>query len=165
MLTKMPLYIIFFPFVLVLLSSILFLFFQFVSNNKYLSNLIISFFIILLLNLIFIYKLNQHLNHQQIFYLIFAYLCNSFIFMCLIQTPISSLQLTILRIIRSNPGIKKKNLIKKYNSSHIFEERVKRLEASNIICRKNSSFFLKNKNILLYLNFLFILKKMFNIRG
>ena len=138
---------------------------MFASNKKYLSNLIISFFIILLLNLIIIFKYNQYLNHQQIFYLIFAYLCNSFIFMCLIQTPISSLQLTILRIIRTNPGINKKKLMKKYNSNHIFEERIKRLEASNIIRRKNSSFFLENKKILLYLNFLFILKKIFNIKN
>jgi len=165
MLTKLPIYVIFLPFVFVLLSSILFLFFQFASNKKYLSNLIISFFIILLLNLIIIFKYNQYLNHQQIFYLIFAYLCNSFIFMCLIQTPISSLQLTILRIIRTNPGINKKKLMKKYNSNHIFEERIKRLEASNIIRRKNSSFFLENKKILLYLNFLFILKKIFNIKN
>lgn len=165
MLTKLSVYIIFLPFVSVLFSSIVFLFFQFFSNQKYLSNLIISFFIMFSLNLIIIYKFNQYLNSQQIFYLIFAYLCNSFIFMCLVQTPISSLQLTLLRIIRLKPGINKKNIIKKYNSHHIFEERIKRLESTNIIYKKNSSYFLKNKKILLYLNFLFILKKMFNIKN
>ena len=165
MLTKLSIYIIFLPFVSVLFSSIVFLFFQFISNKKYLSNLIISFFIILLVNLIIIYKLNDYLNDQQVFYLIFAYLCNSFIFMCLVQTPISSLQLTLLRIIHSNPGINKKKIINKYNSHHVFEERIKRLESTDIIYKKNSSFFLKNKKILLYLNFLFILKKMFNIKN
>ena len=165
MLTKLSIYIILLPFVLVLLSSVLFLFFQFFSNKKYLSNLIISFFVIFLVNLIIIYKFNQNLSYQQIFYLVFAYLCNSFIFMCLVQAPISSLQLTLLRIIRSNPGINKKKIIKKYNSHHIFEERIKRLESTDIIYKKNSSFFLKNKKILLYLNFLFILKKMFNIKN
>lgn len=165
MLTKLSIYIILLPFVLVLLSSVLFLFFQFFSNKKYLSNLIISFFVIFLVNLIIIYKFNQNLSYQQIFYLVFAYLCNSFIFMCLVQSPISSLQLTLLRIIRSNPGINKKKIIKKYNSHHIFEERIKRLESTDIIYKKNSSFFLKNKKILLYLNFLFILKKMFNIKN
>ena len=165
MLTKLSAYILFLPFVSILFTSIVFLFLQFFSNKKYLPNLIISFFIIFVLNLIIIYKFNQYLNHQQVFYLIFAYLCNSFIFMCLIQTPISSLQLTLLRLVRSNPGINKKKILKKYNSHHVFEERIKRLESSNIIYKNNSSFFLKSKKILLYLNFLFILKKIFNIKN
>ena len=165
MLTKLPIYIIFLPFISILFSSSLFLFFQFFSNKKYLSNLIISFFLIFVLILIIIFEFSQNLSDQQIFYLIFAYLCNSFIFMCLIQAPISSLQLTILRIIYLNPGISRKEIIKKYNSKHIFEERIRRLEATNIICRNKSSFFLKNKKILLYLNFLLILKKLFNIKN
>ena len=165
MLTKLPIYIIFLPFVSILLSSILFLFLQFFSNKKYLSNLIISFFLIFVLTLIIIYEFDQNLSSQQIFYLIFAYLCNSFIFMCLIQTPISSLQLTLLRIIYSNPGISRKKIIKKYNSNHVFEERIKRLETTNIIYKNKSSFFLKNKKILLILNFFLILKKIFNIKN
>ena len=165
MLAKLDIYIIFLPFISVLVSSILFLFFQLFSNKNYLSNLIISFFVIFFLILIIIYKLSPNLNDQEIFYLIFAYLCSSYIFMCLIQAPISSLQLTILRIIYLNPGISRKEIIKKYNSKHIFEERIRRLEATNIICRNKSSFFLKNKKILLYLNFFLILKKLFNIKN
>ncbi len=165
MLTKLPIYIIFLPFISILFSSSLFLFFQFFSNKKYLLNLIISFFLIFVLILIIIFEFSQNLSDQQIFYLIFAYLCNSFIFMCLIQAPISSLQLTILRIIYLNPGISRKEIIKKYNSKHIFEERIRRLEATDIIYRNKSSFFLKNKKILLYLNFLLILKKLFNIKN
>ena len=165
MLTKLPIYIIFLPFISILFSSSLFLFFQFFSNKKYLSNLIISFFLIFVLILIIIFEFSQNLSDQQIFYLIFAYLCNSFIFMCLIQTLISSLQLTILRIIYLNPGISRKSIIKKYNSSYIFEERIRRLESTNIIYKKKSLFFLKNKKILLLLNFLLILKKIFNIKN
>jgi hypothetical protein len=165
MLTKLDIYIIFLPFISVLVSSILFLFFQLFSNKNYLSNLIISFFVIFFLILIIIYKLSPNLNDQEIFYLIFAYLCSSYIFMCLIQAPISGLQLAILRIIYLNPGISRKEIIKKYNSKHIFEERIRRLEATNIIYRNKSSFFLKNKKILLYLNFLLILKKLFNIKN
>ncbi len=165
MLAKLDIYIIFLPFISVLVSSILFLFFQLFSNKNYLSNLIISFFVIFFLILIIIYKLSPNLNDQEIFYLIFAYLCSSYIFMCLIQAPISSLQLAILRIIYLNPGISRKEIIKKYNSKHIFEERIRRLEATNIIYRNKSSFFLKNKKILLYLNFFLILKKLFNIKN
>ena len=140
MLTKLHIYIIFLPFISVLVSSILFLFFQLFSNKNYLSNLIISFFVIFFLILIIIYKLSPNLNDQEIFYLIFAYLCSSYIFMCLIQSPISSLQLTILRMIYLNPGIRKKEIFKKYNSNNIFEERIRRLESGGIIyknCNRN----------------------------
>jgi len=163
--TKFHICIIFLPFFLVLLSSVMFLLFQIFVNKNYLSNLIISFLLIFFLLLVVIYKLSPSLTGQQIFYLIFAYLCSSFIFMCIIQSPISGLQFTILRMIYLNPGISRKKIIKKYNSNHIFEERIKRLEAANIIYRNKSSFFLKNKKILLYLNFFLILKKIFNIKN
>ena len=163
--TKLHIYIIFLPFISIFLSSILFLFFQLFLNKKYLLNLLISFFLISLSILFIIYKLSPNLSDQQIFYIIFAYLCNSYIFVTLIQLPISSLQLTLLRIISLNPGISRKKIIKRYNSNHVFNERIKRLEATNIIYKNKSSFFLKNKKILLYLNFLLILKKIFNIKN
>ena len=163
--TKLHIYIIFLPFISIFLSSILFLFFQLFINKKYLLNLLISFFLISFSILFIIYKLSPNLSDQQIFYIIFAYLCNSYIFVTLIQMPISSLQLTLLRIIRLNPGISRKKIIKRYNSNHVFDERIKRLEATNIIYKNKSSLFLKNKKILLYLNFLLILRKIFNIRN
>ena len=58
-----------------------------------------------------------------------------------------------------------KKIIKRYNSNHIFDERIKRLETTNIIHKNKSSLFLKNKKILWYLNFLLILKKIFNIKN
>ena len=85
--------------------------------------------------------------------------------MSLIQLSISSLQLTILRMIDLNPGISKKEILKKYNSSHIFEERIKRLVTTDIIYKKNSSYFLKDVKVLMYLKFLIILKKIFNIKN
>ena len=163
--TKFHTYIIFLPFISVILSSFLFLFFQLFLRKKYFSNLLISFFFIFFLILIIIYKLSPDLKNNQIFYLIFAYLCNSFIFMSIIQLPISSLQLTIFRMIYLNPGISRKKIIKKYNSNRIFEERIRRLEVSNIIYKNKSTFFLKNKKILLYLNFYLILKKIFNVKN
>ena len=83
--------------------------------------------------------------------------------MNLVQACVSSLQLTILKIIYLNPGISKKEIIKKYNSKHLFEQRVRRLESADIIYKEKSSFFLKNKKILLVLNFFLIMKKIFNI--
>jgi len=165
MLTKINIYIAFLPFFAVLLSSILFLLFQIFTNKNYLSNLLASFFLIFFLVLIVIYKITSDLTVQQIFYLIFAYLCSSFIFMNIIQAPISSIQLTILRMIYLNPGISKKKIQKKINSGNIFEERIRRLQNTNIIYKKKSSFFLKNKKILLYLNFTLLLKKIFGVKS
>ena len=165
MLTKINICIIFLPFFSVLLLGMLFLLFQIFSNKNYLSNLVVSFFLIFFLVLIVIYKINSGLTDQQIFYLIFAYLCSSFIFMCIIQAPISSIQLTMLRMIYLNPGINRKEILKKFNSRNIFEERIRRLETTNIIYKNKSSFFLKNKKILLYFNFTIILKKIFNINN
>ena len=82
--------------------------------------------------------------------------------MCLVQAPISSLQLTLLRMIYLNPGIKKKEILKKYNSNNIFKERIKRLESGGIICEKNNSIFIQNNKIIFYLNFTLILRKIFN---
>ena len=124
-------------------------------------SLIFIFFFIMF----FIYKLNFNLSDHQIFYIIFAYLCNSFIFMNLVQGCVSSLQLTILKIIYLNPGISKKEIMKKYNSKHLFEQRIRRLESADIIYKDKSSFFLKNKKILLVLNFSLIFKKIFNIKN
>ena len=165
MLTKLNIYIIFLPFISVLLSSILFLFFQIFFNKKYLLNLLVSLLLAFIFILTTIYLLFSYLTDQQIVYLIFAHLCNSYIFMSLIQLPISSLQLTILRMIDLNPGITKKKILKKYDSNRIFEERIKRLEATDIIYRKNSSYFLKDIKILIYLKFLLFFKRLFNIKA
>tara|TARA_Y100000294_G_C8417170_1_gene281280 strand:+ start:237 stop:734 length:498 start_codon:yes stop_codon:yes gene_type:complete len=165
MLTKFQIYIILAPFLATLILGFLFLFFQVISNKKYLFNLFISFFLIFFLFLFFVYKLSYNLTDQQIFYLIFAFLCNSYIFMNLIQVPISSIQLTILRIVYLNPKITKKQIIQKYNASQIFEERLARLKAGDIIFKNKSHFFLKNKKILLLLSFFLILKKIFNIKN
>ena len=165
MLTKFHFYIVFFPFVSVLFLGVLFLLLQLFSNKNYLSNLLTSFLVVFFLLLILIYEFSSNLNSQKNFYLIFAYLCNSFIFMCLIQSTISGLQLTLLRIIKLNPGISRKEILKKYNSNHIFEERIRRLEMSGIIYKKRTSFFLKDKKIILYFNFYSILQKMFNIKN
>ena len=162
---KLNIYIIFLPFISILLSSILFLFFQIFLKKKYFINLMISLIFIFFLIIFFIYELYPNLNDHQIFYIIFAYLCNSFIFMNLVQACVSSLQLTILKIIYLNPGISKKEIIKKYNSKHLFEQRIRRLESADIIYKDKSSFFLKKKRILLVLNFFSILKKIFNIKN
>ena len=161
MLTKLNIIVILLPFFSVFISSILFLIFQIFSNKNYLLNLIISFLTIFSLILVITYKISSSINDKEVFYLIFTYMCTFYLFMCLIQSQVSSLQLTILRMIYLYPGISKKEILKKYNANNIFNERIKRLESGGMIYKKNSSFFIKNNKIILYLNFTKILKKIF----
>ena len=161
MLTKLNIIVILLPFFSVFISSILFLIFQIFSNKNYLLNLIISFLTIFSLILVITYKISSSINDKEVFYLIFTYMCTFYLFMCLIQSQVSSLQLTILRMIHLYPGISKKEILKKYNANNIFNERIKRLESGGIIYKKNSSFFIKNNKIILYLNFTKILRKIF----
>ena len=161
MLTKLNIIVILLPFFSVFISSILFLIFQIFSNKNYLLNLIISFLTIFSLILVITYKISTSINDKEVFYLIFTYMCTFYLFMCLIQSQGSSLQLTILRMIYLYPGISKKKILKKYNANNIFNERIKRLESGGMIYNKNSSFFIKNNKIILYLNFTKILRKIF----
>ena len=154
-------FIIFLPFFSIILAFLLFLVFQIFLKNKYFTNLIISLILIFFLNTFFIYKFNFNLTEQKFFYIMFAYLCNAFIFINLIQACVSSIQLTILKIVYLNPGISKKDIIKKYNSNHLFEQRLKRLQSGGIIGKKKNLFFIKNIKILLVLNFSLTLKKIF----
>jgi len=154
-------FIIFMPFVLSTFSAILFLLLQIFLKNKYFTNLIISLILILILNLFIIYRFNYSLDENKIFYLIFVYLCNSFIFMNLIQASVSSIQLVLLKIIYLNPGISRMAILKKYSSKNLFEQRLKRLKSGNIIGIKKNSYFIKNNKILLVLNFFLILKMLF----
>ena len=158
-------FIIFLPFILVILSSLIFFLLRLFVKKKYFLNLLVSLIFNFFIVLIFIYKLNDILTQQQIFYLIVSYLFSSFIFMNLIQASVSSLQLAILRIVYKKPGITKKEIIKKYNSNNVFEERIKRLESGGIIYKNKFSYYLKNKKILLVLNFFLILKKIFNVKN
>jgi hypothetical protein len=158
---NLNIFIIFMPFVLSILSAILFLFLQTFLKKGYFTNLIISLILIFILNLFIIYRLNFNLDENKIFYLIFVYLCNSFIFMNLIQASVSSIQLVLLKIIYLNPGISRKAILKKYNSKNLFEQRLKRLKSGNIIGIKKNSYFLKNNKILLVLSFFSLLKKLF----
>ena len=165
MLTKFNILIILLPFLSVFISSILFLIFQIFNNKNYLFNLLVSFFIVLLIFLFTIYNISYKISEIEIFYLIFSYICSFYLFVCLVQSQISSLQLTILRMIYLYPNINKKEMLKKYNANKIFEERIKRLQSGGIIYKKKSSFFIKNNKIIIYLNFTKILRKVFNVNS
>ena len=159
--TELKILIILLPFAAVLISSIFFLIFQIFLDKSYLFNLVISFFIVLFLILTQVFKLNFLITIKEIFYIIFSFMCSFYLFTCLIQSQISSIQLTLLRIINSFKKITKKKILEIYNVNNIFEERLKRLELSGIIEKKKSSYFIKNKKIIIYLNFTKLLRNIF----
>ena len=162
---KIEIYIIFLPFIFSFFSSILFLFFQLILKKKYFLKLLASIAITFCIFLFFIYKTKISFSDIQIFYLIFVYLCNSFIFLNIIQASISSLQLSVLEMVYFKPGISRKKIISKYSPVTIFDQRMKRLIAADIISLKKNYFVLKNTKILFVLNFFNLLRKTFAINN
>jgi hypothetical protein len=79
----------------------------------------------------------------------------------MIQLPVSSIQLNILRIIKKKK-VNYNNFFKYYSDSNIFEIRLKRLIKSKVILFKKKKLFINKKNILLILNFFLFLRKITN---
>ena len=161
---ELNIFIILLPFIAIFFASILLYFFQNLLSKKYFLNILISLLFAVLLMIVIIYKFKAYLSFNEIFYIIFVYLGSSYIFINLIQGCVSSLQIAILKMIYNNPGIKKKRLISKYNSNHIFEQRIRRLVSADIVYKKKSSYYLKNNYILFVLNFFLSLKKIFGVK-
>ena len=84
--------------------------------------------------------------------------------MNLIQAPISSLQVALLRIIKTGPNLSEKDIQKKYNSNIIFEERIRRLCQSEILFEKKSILEIKGKKILILLKFIKFFKTLHKVR-
>ena len=156
--------IVFSPFVFTLFYVLVFFLVQQLSNEKYLSKLIYSFIFVLLLEIFLITKFYNFLNTQQIFYILFIFICNSFIFMNLIQIPISSLQVKLLRIISKNNGLNEKKINSKYTPSNIFEERIKTFINNETIIKEKSILKLRSQKILIFYMFLKYFKALYNVR-
>jgi len=161
---KLDIIVIFLPFIFTFFYALIFFARQQINSKHYLSNLIYSFIFILFINLYLILKFFNLFSSQQVFYIVFVYLCSSFIFMNLIQIPISSLQAKILKIIFKDSNLTEKLILKKYKSSNVFEERIKTFLFNKTITIKNSLIILENKKILLFYTFLKFLKKIYNIK-
>lgn len=156
--------IVFSPFVFTLFYVLVFFLVQQLSNKKYLSKLIYSFIFVLLLEIFLITKFYNFLNTQQIFYILFIFICNSFIFMNLIQIPISSLQVKLLRIISKNNGLNEKKINLKYTPSNIFEERITTFINNETIIKEKSILKLRSKKILFFYVFFKYFKALYNVR-
>jgi hypothetical protein len=84
--------------------------------------------------------------------------------MNLIQVPISSLQVKLLRIIHKSNGIKESKIYSLYNANHIFEERLKTFIANKTIKKEKSLIKLNNKKILFFYYLIKYLKIIHNIK-
>jgi len=152
------------PFVFALFYVLIFFVAQQLSNKKYLSKLIYFFIFVLLLVIFSIVKFYIFLNTQQIFYILFIFMCNSFIFMNFIQIPISSLQVKLLRIISKNSGLNEKKINLKYTSSNIFEERIKTFINNGTIKKEKTMLKLRRKKISAFYMFFKYFKALYNVR-
>ena len=152
------------PFLTTLIYVLTFFISQFLKRNSYLSNLLYSFVLILVIKIILVFIFKDLIEIKEFIYIFFSYLCMSFVFMNLIQVPISSLQVKILRIIKKNNGLKESKIYNIYNANHIFEERFNTLLKNKTIKKDKALIRINNKKILLFYYLIKYIKIIHNIK-
>ena len=152
------------PFLTTLTYVLTFFISQFLKGNSYLSNLLYSFVLILVIKIILVFIFKDLIEIKEFIYIFFAHLCMSFVFMNLIQVPISSLQVKILRIIKKNNGLKESKVYNIYNANHIFEERFNTLIKNKTIKKDKALIRINNKKILLFYYLIKYIKIIHNIK-
>lgn len=149
------------PIILFLNFMLVYLILQKINCINYLTNLLNTFFFIFILISLIILKFLNYINFQEIIYLYFSFFCISFISFNLIQLPISSLHVTLLRMIKKYPNIDKNQIQIKYNLKNIFDQRIKRLVKTNVIVKGNSKLKLKNNKFLIVLRLIGFVRKLY----
>ena len=152
------------PFFSTSIYVLTFLITQILKRNSYLSNLLYSFILILSIKIILAFIFQDLIEIKELMYIFFVFFCTSFIFMNLIQVPISSLQVKILRIIKKNNGIKESKIYNIYNANHIFEERFNTLLKNKTLKKDKSLIRFNNKKILLFYYLIKYIKIIHNIK-
>ena len=150
-------FILLLPFLSFVLIALQFYILQFVSKNR-LNNFVISCISVSILNFFYIYENILLIPIFHIIFIMLTSIMNIYIFLNLIQLPVSSIQINILRIINKKK-ITQIQLQKKYNDHKIFNLRFKRLLESNVFDYKNDKFLIKSKFVLLVLNIFLFLQK------
>ena len=152
------------PFLSTSIYVLTFLVSQILKRDSYLSNLLYSFIFILSIKIILAFIFQDLIEIKELMYIFFVFFCSSFIFMNLIQVPISSLQVKILRIIKKNNGIKESKIYNIYNANHIFEERFNTLLKNKTLKKDKSLIRFSNKKILLFYYLIKYIKIIHNIK-
>jgi hypothetical protein len=161
---KLNFLILFLPFISSFVYVFIFFISQILRKKRYLSNLIYSFILVLIIKIILVFNFIDYIEFKYLSFLFLVFFCNGFIFMNLIQVPISSLQVKLLRIIHKSNGIKESKIYSLYNANHIFEERLKTFIANKTIKKEKSLIKLNNKKILFFYYLIKYLKIIHNIK-
>ena len=150
-------FILLLPFLSFVLIALQFYILQFISKNR-LNNFAISCISVSIVNFFYIYENILLISIFHIIFITLTSIMNIYIFLNLIQLPVSSIQINILRIINKKK-ITQIQLQKKYNDHKIFNLRFKRLLESNVFDYKNGKFLIKSKFVTLVLNIFLFLQK------
>ena len=145
------------PFLSFVLIALQFYILQFISKNR-LNNFVISCISVSIINFFYIYENILLISIFHIIFITITSIMNIYIFLNLIQLPVSSIQINILRIINKKK-ITQIQLQKKYNDHKIFNLRFERLLESNVFDYKNGKFLIKSKFVILVLNIFLFLQK------
>tara|TARA_B100000029_G_C17506111_1_gene934490 strand:- start:334 stop:828 length:495 start_codon:yes stop_codon:yes gene_type:complete len=137
---------------------IIFLFFIFQAfSKKRIFNMILTILFNFILNTIFFYLYPNFYSTFFLTYIALTLFMNIYIFFNLIQLPVSSIQINMLKIINKYKSIDVQDLKKKYNNNIIFNLRYKRLKQGNFIQVNKKKINLSGKFLLIILNiFLFL---------
>lgn len=150
-------FILLLPFLSFVLIALQFYILQFISKNR-LNNFAISCISVSIINFFYIFESILLIPIFHIIFITLTSIMNIYIFLNLIQLPVSSIQINILRIINKKK-ITQIQLQKKYNDHKIFNLRFKRLLESNVFDYKNGKFLIKSKFVTLVLNIFLFLQK------
>ena len=129
--------------------------------NKKIQNILFSILFLLIFNSIFTTIYYRVLDNFHIAYLILTFVMNIYIFINILNLPVSSIQINILRLIKKK-RISEKKLFKIYNDKKIFNIRYKRLIKNNVFSYKKNKFEIKNKFLVFILKIFLFLRKISN---
>lgn len=134
-----------------------FFFLQLILKNKF-KNFMIATLSLIAINLIYLFINFDSITILDLSLIILTSIMNIYIFLNIIQLPVSSIQINILRIL-DKKSMSQKKLLTQYNDSKIFDIRLMRLSKSNIIKYKKNKFIIKSSFIIFILNFFLFLRK------
>ncbi len=150
------------PIVSITFLVLTFLILQNISKNK-LKNIIITIFSITFLNILYLINNFDFISQFNFIYVVLTSIMNIYIFINIINLPVSSIQINLLRLI-NNKKLTLIGIFKHYNDSKIFNLRYKRLIEANIFVSKKNKFILKNKFIILILHIFLFLRKISGLK-
>tara|TARA_X000000950_G_scaffold289185_1_gene410573 strand:+ start:4160 stop:4645 length:486 start_codon:yes stop_codon:yes gene_type:complete len=133
---------------------------QLIANKK-IQNIIFSTLFLLIFNSIFIIIYYRELDSFHIVYLILTFVMNIYIFINMLNLPVSSIQINILRLIKKK-NFSEKDLLKVYNDKKIFDIRYKKLMENKVITYNKNKFKIKNNFLIYILKIFLFLRKITN---